>query len=60
MKKYILSLLTLLILTLSLSAKIKADTEETYVTLKTFETEEGDTIQFDRSNLYNYRVIIKL
>ncbi len=58
MKKYILSLLTLLILTLSLTTKIKADTGETYVTLKSFETIDGDTIKFDRSNLYNYRVVI--
>ena len=58
MKKYILSLLTLLILTLSLSTKIKAEAEETYVTLKSFETMDGDEIKFDRSNLYNYRVVI--
>ncbi len=58
MKKYILSLLTLLILTLSLTIKVKADTEETYVTLKTFETEDGDTIRFDRSSLYNYRIVL--
>ena len=59
MKKYLLSIFTLLALSLlSLFLSTNVYAEESYVTLKTFETEDGDTIKFDRSNLYNYRIVI--
>ena len=59
MKKFLLSFITLLTLSLlSLSMSLNVYAEETYVTLKTFETKDGDTIKFDRSNLYNYRIVI--
>lgn len=61
MKKHILSIILLLVLTLipiNQGTIVKAEEDETYLTLKTFEAENGDIITFDRSNLYNYRIVV--